>query len=211
MKKWIQILFIGIVLLFISACGTTAKPTGDGKVSGNSSLTLEQVYEKSLTATSNLKSVTLNMDMLQKMQFGADSEPISITMNTDADVLIDPLSMHQTIRMEGMEVTPETEVELYLTQDGVYFFAPESNEWIKMPNEMYEEISQMPTNQLDINEQLKVLQQFIKDFTFEQNDNHYILHLNAAGDKFKDIMKELAPISETAVLGELDILDMFHN
>lgn len=37
---------------------------------------------------------------------------------------------------------------------------------------------------------IEKLKKFVEDFKFQQDDNSYILLLNASGDKFTDFLKE---------------------
>lgn len=69
-------------------------------------------------------------------------------------------------------------------------------------------------NQADASQQLEMLQTFIKDFTFEQNNDQYILTLDASGDKFNDFVLEQAlgtgaiPTEDQAVLETIKFNDM---
>ena len=64
----------------------------------------------------------------------------------------------------------------------------ETNEWIKLPDEQYEQIVAQTGAQANATEQLEQLQQFIDEFTFEQDDENYLLTLNIQGDEFKQFM-----------------------
>ncbi|MEG0261304.1 MAG: hypothetical protein RR651_15685, partial [Lysinibacillus sp.] len=78
----------------------------------------------------------------------------------------------------------------YMIQEqGFYVKDFNSAGWMKLPNDNFDEIANQATGSADSKEQLKQLQQFVKDFKFEQTDDAYILTLNAEGEKFKKFME----------------------
>lgn len=83
----------------------------------------------------------------------------------------------------------EMPIEMYMTEeDGFYMLNGESNEWLKMPDEQYEQLLAQTGAQADASEQLQQLEQFIEDFSFEQDVKNYLLTLNIEGDEFKQFI-----------------------
>jgi hypothetical protein len=64
---------------------------------------------------------------------------------------------------------------------------------MKLSADMYEQMMAVSQKQADPSQQLKDLETFMDEFTFEQNEKEYILNLSASGEKFnKLIQKQLA-------------------
>lgn len=90
------------------------------------------------------------------------------------------------------EETESFETESYFSEDGMFFYEPSTSQWMKFPQEMTDTFLQMSGQQSNPGEELKKLQQFVEDFTFEQDSKNYILKLKASGEKFNDFIKETA-------------------
>ena len=108
----------------------------------------------------------------------------------DMDMVMEPLAMYQKMDVD-MGEQGKMEMEIYMTDAGFFMKDPESGQWIKLPGEMYEEMSGQdggadPT--LDMN----IFKEFVEDFKFEQTDDDYILTLSAAGEKFSKLFKKVA-------------------
>ena len=63
-----------------------------------------------------------------------------------------------------------------------------TDSWLKLPDENFDAILDQTAASADAKEQLEQLKKFIKDFTFEQTDDEYVLTLDAKGDKFKELI-----------------------
>jgi hypothetical protein len=59
-----------------------------------------------------------------------------------------------------------------------------------LPSETYDQIAQMSEQQSNPSEQLKQLEAFKDDFTFEQTESEYVLELSTAGEKFNALIEE---------------------
>ncbi len=107
---------------------------------------------------------------------------------------MDPMAMYAkgTSTMVDPATGEETPMgyEMYMVKDGFFMYDEMSAAWMKLPADNYEQMMGQTANQADASEQLAMLQSFIKDFTFEQNDDQYILTLDASGEKFKDFVLE---------------------
>src|SRR5699024_11385509 len=58
------------------------------------------------------------------------------------------------------------------------------------------------TNQQDPAEQLKMFQEFVSDFDFEQTEDEFILKLTADGEEFTSVMREMAKESMPPEIAE---------
>lgn len=208
-------LFIGMTLgsaVLIAACGDSAT-VKDG-ASEKSELTLEQVYEKTIERQQELKSAKAEMEIDQTI--GVESEEGSFDMtstsNFNMDMVIDPMQLYLegTTSMVDSETGEEMKapIEMYMTQsDGFYLYEETAGGWLKLPQEEFAALMNQTGIQNDPSEQLRQLEQFVEDFTFEQNDDEYILTLDADGEKFKEFVLEQAKTamgSEEAMLGSMD-------
>ncbi|RLQ97853.1 DUF6612 family protein [Falsibacillus albus] len=201
MKKLTSAFIMLMLILSLAACGETAKnvdskDAASPKKDDKSNLTLAQVFQKSLDASKNVKSMSGDMDLTQKIQSGEQAQPINSTSHIEMDVLIQkPMSMHQkmSIQMDGntdANANQSYETETYLTKDGFFMYDPTQQKWMKMPKEFSDQILQMSDYQTNPGEELKKLQQYADDFSFEQDHEHFILKLNASGDKFNSLIQD---------------------
>lgn len=195
MKK-VYSMIIGLMLIFsLAACNSTAKPVNNsdsGKSndkSKNSELTLAQVMEKTIKASEGLKSFSVKMDTDQEIS-SEKQKAINIKSAIEMNMTTAPQALYQKMAMTVPDAPQPVNTESYFTKDGMYIFESTSKKWMKMPKEMSDQLMQMSQQQNNPMKQLKDLQQFVKDFKFEQDDNHYILTLNATGDKFADFVKK---------------------
>ncbi|RIW30722.1 hypothetical protein D3H55_16465 [Bacillus salacetis] len=196
MKKIAKVLSAAALALSLGACSMTASP--EENVKNSSDMTLEQVFKKSQKADSELTSVHLDMESKQMITNDGNEEG-SMDMSTasSSDLVMDPMTMHQTstvnMAMEEMEGTelPLAEVEMYLTEQEIYMKDNMQNQWTILPNEMADMMKQSALQESALPEnQLKQLEPYLDQFTFKQDDDHFILQLSLEGDQANDILKE---------------------
>lgn len=197
MKNWMKGIATGILVLGLGACNTTAEPKTDpdtGKkveIGNKSKMTAQEVYKKAMTVSEEQKSMHATMDIDQHITVPTQEFEMNSTIKMDMDMVMEPLSIYQKMNID-MGEQGKMEVEIYMTDTGFFMNDPESGEWIKLPNDMYETmIGQMggganPT--LDMN----MFKEFVDDFKFEQTEDAYILKLSASGDKFSELFKKAA-------------------
>lgn len=214
-------LLIGMTLgsaVLVAACGDSATVTDNA--SEKSELTLEQVYEKTLERQQELKSAKANMKVDQSLQMEKDGQTFEMTSssNLNMDMVIDPkqLYIEGTTAMSDSETKKEqtTPSKIYMTQkDGYYIYDPTDDSWFKLPQEEFDSLMNEAGIQNDPSEQLRQLEEFVEDFTFEQNDKKYILTLNAEGEKFTEFILEQAKTTlggeqAEVVLGSMENLNI---
>ncbi|HEY4601685.1 MAG TPA: DUF6612 family protein [Cerasibacillus sp.] len=194
MKKWMT-LFVAIALAFtLSACQENA----------------EEVYNKALEASKELKSAEVDLDIKQTIGIPSEDMTMDISSKMDVKMTTDPLTMYQKGTIDMGDLLPiAMEMESYVTEDAMYMYESMSDTWMKMDSVLSEE---MLNQQQDPAEQLKLLEEFAKDFTFEKDDNAFVLKLEADGEKLKDNMDELIkqymPQEIMQALGEETFKDM---
>ena len=218
MKKSLSIL-TGLLLVFmLAACNETAKPVNESATNNEkapevedaeekpSELTLEEVMNKSTEASESLKSFSVKMDMVQDMSSDQEEMNIKTASVIDMNIVTEPMAFYHKMKMSMGEESESFETESYFSKDGMFFYEPSANQWMKFPQEMTDTFLQMSGNQSNPSEELKKLQKFVDDFTFEQDSNHYILKLKASGDKFNDFIKETAAEQLPPEMAQEDIL-----
>lgn len=193
MKKWMSILAVGALSLSLAACSQTASPTDNTKVTETSNLTLQEVYDKSIKASEELKSVKATIDMKQKMSIADQDVNANFSSLMDMEYVMEPMQIYQkgTTTMHAMTEDGEEQVmdmESYITKDS--FYMREGDQWMKLPQELLGEL-QNSTEQSDPAEQLKQIENYLEDFTFKQDNDNYILSLEASGEKFTELVQGL--------------------
>ncbi|URM33739.1 hypothetical protein LLY41_04700 [Cytobacillus firmus] len=213
LKKSLAILTGFLMVLMLTACNETAKPVNESaagteneeaKKEEASEMTLEEVLKKSTEASEELKSFSVKMDMSQEMSSGAEGENMNIDSVIDMNVTTEPMAFYQKMTMSMAEESYD--IESYFTEEGMFLYEAAKQQWMKFPKEMSDDLLQMSSQQTNPGEELKKLQEFVDDFTFEQDAKSYILKLKADGEKFNDFVKETAAETlppELAANGEM--------
>lgn len=193
MKKFLFSLVSILFVFSLAACNQKADPV-DSKTKDKKGLTLQEVFEKTTDASKDIKSLHADMELNQKINIPGQSEPMDTKSNINVDMVLDPMTMHQKMKMEvqGGGQNQAIDMEAYLAKEGFFLFESTSKQWMKMPEELSKQVIQMPEQQANPAEQLKQLKQFSDDFSFKQNDTQYILNLKASGEKYDQFLKDSA-------------------
>lgn len=195
MKKYFIGAMVGVAALSLAACNESATPIDGAK--DTSKLTLEEVFTKTMERQESLQSVKATIDMDQSSVMEMDGEEFNMT--STSNIIMDLTTSPMTLLLDGtvsMKVNEEDEsfdmpLQMYFTEaDGLFMNDVMSEGWVKMPNDMYETLLAQAGANADSTEQLKQLQPFLEDFSFEQTDTSFILTLNATGEKFKELILE---------------------
>ncbi|MFD0051154.1 DUF6612 family protein [Actinomycetes bacterium NPDC127524] len=184
-----------ISILMLSACSEKAEPVSSEKGTDSTKesqklLTLEQVYKKTTEAAGTIKSLSIDMNMGQVTDNGT-GKSVSVKSKMKMDVIQEPISFYQKARITPQGEQP-AETESYFTKDGFFTYDPTSKQWMKLPDSLTAVLKNLPKTQGNPADQLRKLQQFVNDFTFQTDNSQYILTLDASGDKFNDFIKEEA-------------------
>lgn len=214
MKKWMTLMFVLVLTLGLAACNDTATPSSETTKENTSDLTLQEVFAQSLDQSEKIESLRASIDMTQVVEIPTQEISMETASKMDMDMVIEPLSLYQkgttSMKMLGDDSTEQpdaVEIESYLTDQGFFMYDSMSNQWLKLPTDMYDQILSMSQNQADPSQQLKDLESFLDDFTFEQNDSSYILKLAASGDKFNSlIQKQMTETMPDMMVEEQDLL-----
>ncbi|MBY7142368.1 hypothetical protein KFZ56_04515 [Virgibacillus sp. NKC19-3] len=206
MKKWMLIVFAGVMAFIIAACNDTAEPTADTNEEEESELTASEVYQEALEASEGMESAEVAMNMSQQISSEEDESSLNTESSFDMQMTMDPLAIYQEgttkVTMDGEEGMPEMGMEMYMVDDGMYMYSEEIGNWMKLDNEAMDALNAMDSQQQDPSEQLKMLEDYADDLSFEQSDDAFILKLNADGEKFNELIQQVMEESLTPEMAE---------
>ncbi|MGY0691206.1 DUF6612 family protein [Virgibacillus sp. FSP13] len=197
MKKWMLLIVAGLMALVLAACNETAEPAEGTSEENESELTAKEVYTKALEASEEMESAEVSMNMNQQIKSEADSISMNNESKFDTKMTMDPMAMYLNgttkMTMDGSEEQiPEMGMEIYMVDDGMYMTSDQFNgEWLKMEGTSMDALQEMAGQQPDPSEQLKMLQDYADELSFEQTDNEFTLKLSADGEKFNDLMQKM--------------------
>lgn len=218
MKKWWKGLAVGVLAIGLAACGSEeekekeepkakeeqTEQTNDEKQNkeekAEKAITVEEVFDKATEASKEVKSMSMTMQTTQKIEMPEEDLDFDSTMDATIQMIEDPLAMHQKLEM-GME-EGKMSIEMYLVEDGVYMHEPQSDQWLKLPKEgmgNLEEIMEMTKNS-EVN--LEEFAGYKDQFELVEEDDHYILRMEGAGDAFEQMIKE--QVEGTGVLEQTE-------
>lgn len=191
MKKYYVLATSALMVFTLAACTDTAEPISGTQ--DKSSLTLQQVFEKAIEHQQTLKNVHATVDMEQETEMVVEGEKIQFSTSSDLemDIQQNPMAMYTkgTVAMDMGGESMEMPIEMYMSEaDGFYLLNGEANQWVKLPDDQYQQVLAQTGAQTDATVQLEQLKQFIDDFEFKQDDQSYLLILNIEGDKFKSFI-----------------------
>lgn len=197
MNKWLKGMAAGVLALGLAACGSTAEPKTDSEtgekanVTNKSEMTAQEVYNKAMSVSEEQKNMHAVVDVDQKISVPSEDFEMDSKIKMDMDMIVEPLSMYQKMSVDMGPDMGKMDMELYLTDSEFYMQDPESGEWLKFTNDMYDEIMAEMGGETDPTLDMEMFNEFKDDFKFEQTDDEYILTLSASGEKFNELMLEL--------------------
>ena len=195
MKRIFSALSVSILsLVLLVACSETAEPVSEqenkqaNKNSDKSELTIKEVYEKMMDASEDIDSFVMDMEMEQEIIEG-DNEPVPTQSTIHSKVVQEPIGLEQKVNMTIDGQTIET--EQYFTEEGFYMYDPGQDMWMKYSEGHEDLMAQLQADSgLNQTQTLSELQSFIEDFTFEQNNEEFILTLDADDEKFNSLVQQ---------------------
>ena len=203
MKKLVSVLGSILLILFLAACNEKADPvSGDKEAKADETkkvekeLTAEEVYEKMVEASEEVKSFAMNMKIKQDMTSPDEDGNVAIEMNTDTEIIQEPFSLFQSIEMDmdgaGLEAQKQ-KMDQYLTEEGFFMYDSANDVWGKSTQEYSEVATQFNAQQTNQFDTLKDLDTFVDDFTFKQDTSQYILGLSGNDDKMNEFVQKSMP------------------
>ncbi|MBO1002395.1 DUF6612 family protein [Pseudogracilibacillus auburnensis] len=209
MKKLMTFILVGLLIAVMAACNKTSDPA-DSKANENeqeevtdeeadseadseeetdesNSSSTKEIFDKTTEANNGLESFSLELDLQQAMEI--DGEKMDINSVMLMDIFTNPFTLKQELTMDMGELGKQ-EMEIYLVDSGAYIFDSTEGEWLKLPSEFAEEFIDFSDEDADLGSELQQFEEFMEDFTLEEDDNHYILKLQADDEKFNKLIDE---------------------
>lgn len=220
MKKFLMGLMALAIVFSLAACGqseSASKNEDNGKKQEQQDpakkeepkLTAQDIYDKTMDASEDIKGFSVKMDMEQEMSF--EGETIKLDSAMDTDMTMDPMTMYQkmTMTVEGDDVVSET----YFTEEGMYILEPYTGWWIKYPDEEVQPILEQAGEGNAPMSELQQLEDFADDIKLKEEDKYYVLTLKAdSGEKFTELIQQtLEQTMPEELLEDPDVYDAFMN
>ncbi|MDN7243297.1 hypothetical protein QWY14_15945 [Planococcus sp. N028] len=197
LKKWITFISGTALALGLAACGEAAEPVAEAEVEQNatSDMKLEEVFNKSMEAAEQVDSLHADIITEQNMKMLPDGMEIDMTIESATDMVTEPSAFHYkaetTMASDDIENENPTLMEMYLTEEGMFMYEASMDTWLRMPDDSVEDLKIFVDQQTaNPEEQLKDLAPFKDDFAVDQNEEVYILTMDASGEKFQTTLFE---------------------
>lgn len=209
MRKILLTLFASLSLIVLGACGddkVESEKTESDSTQEESSESIMDIYEKAIAAAEEIESAEVTVELDQVMEF--DGEEMETSSEFTMLMTMEPFVMHQ-VGTTSMAFGPDNEetmdIEMYMTDEDMYFYEGFSGQWISMGEEMGDLLGTMSDldDQQDPYEQLKMFEDYIEHFSVETTDDAYVLSLTADPESLDEFFSE---ILEETMSGELDML-----
>ncbi|MCT2537825.1 hypothetical protein NC661_12260 [Aquibacillus koreensis] len=175
MRKSLLLLSTFIIITVLSACSESERSNA------------KDIFLNAMESSQEMQSFELQMELEQS--FG--NEELSNTegfeafnMSTDTKMQMEPLAFHQTMDTMGMTI------EMYYTPDGV-FLQQFEDQWLKASQEQFNELNELigVSQNMTPVDQLEELEEYVEDFSIEENADHYVLTVDAKDIDMEEILK----------------------
>lgn len=213
MRKWMAVIGTSAAVIGLGACSNAEEPatTEEGSEASapeaqEETKSASEVYTQAVEASQQVESLRAKSHTEQQMKMQPDGMEIDMTVDSEMEMTYEPLAFHQkgetSIVSEDIDNTNPMLTEMYMTEEGLYMHETSVDMWLKMPEEMQENMQSMAGQQsADPARQLDELGDFEEDFVLEETDEAYILTLDASGEEFQELTDE--QLEKT--LGQMEI------
>ncbi len=213
MRKWMAVIGTSAAVIGLGACSNAEEQatTEEGSEASapeaqEETKSASEVYTQAVEASQQVESLRAKSHTEQQMKMQPDGMEIDMTVDSKMEMTYEPLAFHQkgktSIVSEDIDNTNPMLTEMYMTEEGLYMHETSVDMWLKMPEEMQENMQSMAGQQsADPARQLDELGDFEEDFVLEETDEAYILTLDASGEEFQELTDE--QLEKT--LGQMEI------
>jgi len=199
LKKLSSLLFGFLLILLLAACNGTTESVDQTETKESAEtteetkkepLTLEEVFAKTTEASADLKSFAMDMNLVQDITSDVEEANLTLESSTFMEVVADPIAFYQKMEMTIPDASETIKTESYFSKDGFYMHDPTSATWMKFPAEMTDQLVQLSGQQTNPADEIKKLEEFSEDVSFEEKENGYALALTASGEEFTELIQE---------------------
>jgi hypothetical protein len=183
-RKALSTIMLSSLLFGTTACSNPVTYVID-KVTGPK--TAEEVLQKSLEMSKKVKNYNVVMDMKQEM--GLMGELVSMSVHSNAMMIMDPLTVHQTTKLtssNGKDTNNQgisLNMDMYMTKDGFYMKDSTTKNWTHYTSKDFQALTglqnlqdQTPSKQLDM------IKKLIKNAKLIKKENQYVIQVNQVSD-----------------------------
>ncbi len=213
MKTWLCLLGLALLLAACNESAQTDSPKATEQEENNeqtetdensdTAQSAEEVLQESLKAMADVNSFSTVMKSTQKTD-GPDGLSFATDSTIEMEMMQEPLTMHQKVVMDIPELG-ETETEIYLVDNKMYFKDEMEDKWFTYPDEFMEEFMDLEEMKLEPEEQLKLLQSYTEHLTLKDEGTHYAITVDGDAEALQELSKELfASMGEQLGGEELD-------
>ena len=183
----------------LAACGNQSD-------SGES---VEEIVKQSQEVMHELESYAVEMNMTQHMGMGEDSEEAMVIHSESfMDITLDPMTFKQEMVMDLNEMgglaggnADETEMS-YLSyfheENGLFVEDPAMGTWMKFPDSYLDDVLAMSEMQMNPQEQLQFLEQYMTELSLEEDEEYYHITLMTEDIQMEELMEALQGLDADA-------------
>lgn len=182
--KFKMIALVSALMLILAACSGTTESGGEVKV--EEGIDAKDVFKKSIAAQEDIENFHMSADMKQIL--GSGDEEMEVNTVIDSDMSLEPMAFHQMLEMTANGESMQA--EQYFSEEG--FYMKQGEQWMKLPDEMTEEMLTLQESQGDPAEQMEMMLDYVDEFSLTEEDGTYVMSLKASGEKFQGLMEKTA-------------------
>lgn len=169
------------ILLFTIAFFFLAVGCSDGDVTTEEGLTIEEIISKSIEAMESLSSYSVEMETEQTMGI-TDEESFEMSTQLKMDILLDPITFYQQTTMDmGIMGGIITYDSYYSEEQGLFIEDPYVEGWAKFPDELFNDFLNLSNEQINPEDQLKLLLDYLSQLSVTSEEEQYIITLKGEG------------------------------
>ncbi|CAH1203467.1 DUF6612 family protein [Paenibacillus sp. JJ-223] len=227
MKKWATVLIGAWMALSLAACGGQAGSNDASKTAANNDPTsnnaavneqeaavptLDELIAKSSEASKTLKSFSSEASIQQNIsvEAGEQSQEQQLTTSIKMDVIKDPLTAYQEMKVEMPGQEAQT-IKQYFTNDSIYSQVGE--QWVTIPEEQTQPLIEQMKASVNPEQELEQFKSITEDTKITAEGDNYIINATVSGDNVKELAKSVLQQNGTdpqmqTMIDQMDITSM---
>jgi hypothetical protein len=187
LRKWLVILLIFLLL----GCSNEKKQPVEKSNNGGKmeEATPRQIMDRAVNAAGSLESFSMKMKISQQINPDSQSDKIDLQSSINTDLITNPLAFHQKMNMKMQGSGQAYNTETYFTKNGMFLFDATAKTWMKVPDEMVAQFTELANQHTNPAEELRRIKNVTDEFALESEPGEYLLKVKASGKKFADFAR----------------------
>ncbi|PRO64295.1 DUF6612 family protein [Alkalicoccus urumqiensis] len=166
----------GSALLLLSACGSED---------------VESILLDSTETMEEVESYRAEANVEQSMQMGEDA--MDISTSSMMEITQSPLAFYEETTMSMMgEEEAMSYTSYFHEEDGFFMEEPVMGSWMQIPEEEMENILAAADMQMNPEQQLEQMQEYVSSVEMEETDGEYIIHLSGEELDMQELMQQFS-------------------